>query len=158
MRSFQRQPPRLVTTRLRARGPRRRCEVAFCTSASPASLKEGRSVGWSESYFVPPAARSGSVGRPTRALSRGLPEEGRSVDRSDPKFASERCARRVGRSQVVYQYYRGYMHICVVSVRLASQGNRVKIHAKTLVSVKESEAAVLSGKYLPDHISDRPEQ
>ena len=42
----------------------------------------------------------------SHTLSRGLPEEGRSVDRSDPKFASERCARRVGRSQVVYQYYR----------------------------------------------------
>ena len=55
----------------------------------------------------------GRSGRPTRALSRGLPEEGRSVDRSDPKFASERCARRVGRSRVVYQYYRGYAHLWV---------------------------------------------
>ena len=32
-------------------------------SASPATFKEGRSVGWSESYFAPPAAQSGSVGR-----------------------------------------------------------------------------------------------
>ena len=41
-----------------------------------------------------------SVGRATRVgpLTSQPPEVGRSVGRSDPKFASPRCARRVGRS------------------------------------------------------------
>ena len=119
----------------------RRCEVD-CELCVPGDLQRG-SVGRVVRVILCAACGTEWVGRsgwPTRALSRGLPEEGRSVDRSDPKLASERCARRVGRSQVVSINTTGWgMHICVVSVRLASQGNRVKVHAKTLVRSKSTQ-------------------
>ena len=86
-----------------------RCEVDStpCVPGEPQTGSVGRVV----RVILCAACGAQWVGRsgwPTRALSPAGLKEGRSVGRSDPKFASPRCARRVGRSVcmcTVTQYY-----------------------------------------------------